>query len=365
MDFSFYMPVEVVGGSGCLRRGGDKLRRLGRRCLIVTSAHAAAACGALDDALQALQEQKIEATVFPHIGANPLLSQCQCAAFAAESCRADFLLGIGGGSVMDATKAAAWLAANSCGDGEKLWSGLRHPALPFALVGTTAGTGSEVTATSVLTLDNGRKKSLNHPQCYARLVFADPAYTRPMSRHTTISTALDALAHGVEGYLSPACGEVAAVCAERALPLIAGGLQWLADHDGLPEDGLREQLYDASLWAGLVLNSCGTAFPHPLGYILTEDFGVDHGYACAVFLPALARRAEKHTPQRAERLYALCGGREAFFGLLDRLNVKGIRMTEEQIAAYQTRWPGLKNFDRTPGGFTPEEAAALYRELFS
>ena len=266
---------------------------------------------------------------------------------------------------MDATKAAAWLAANSSCDGDKLWTGMRYPALPFALVGTTAGTGSEVTATAVLTLDrDGRKKSVNDCNCYARIAFADPAYTRTMSRHTTLSTALDALAHAVEGYLSPSCGDVAAAFAEKAIPLITEGLQWLREHEGMPDNALRERLYAGSLWAGLVLNSCGTAFPHPLGYILTEDFHVDHGYACAVFLPALARRAEAFSPERTQTLYSLCGGRDAFFALLDALNVKDVRMTEEQVAAYQTRWPGLKNFARTPGGFTPEEAAELFRELF-
>lgn len=63
---------------------------------MVTGAHAAKACGALDDALSALEEAGVAATVFPGIGENPLLSQCQAAAFAAEACRAEFLLGVGG-----------------------------------------------------------------------------------------------------------------------------------------------------------------------------------------------------------------------------------------------------------------------------
>lgn len=84
---------------------------------------------------------------------------------------------------MDATKAAAWLAANNITDGYKLFTGLRHRALPFALAGTTAGTGSEVSATAVITLDREkRKKSVNDPQCYARVAFCDPRYTHTMSR---------------------------------------------------------------------------------------------------------------------------------------------------------------------------------------
>ena len=76
-------------------------------------------------------------------------------------------------------KAAAWLAANSISDEIRLFEGsLRHPPLPLALVGTTAGTGSEVTAVAVLTVDRDhRKRSVTHPNCYAKLVFADPRYT--------------------------------------------------------------------------------------------------------------------------------------------------------------------------------------------
>ena len=366
MDFNFYMPVRLYSGEGCLRRGGEQLRSLGRRCLVVTGAHAAKACGALDDALSALDEAGVAATVFPGIGENPLLSQCQAAAFAAEACRAEFLLGVGGGSVMDATKAAAWLAANNITDGYKLFTGLRHRALPFALAGTTAGTGSEVSATAVITLDREKhKKSVNDPQCYARVAFCDPRYTHTMSRETTISTALDALSHAVEGWFAPACGDVVTACGEKALPLITEGLRWLAGETGLPDGGLREKLYYGSLWAGLVLNACGTAFPHPLGYVLTEDFQLPHGMACAVFLPAFTRRAEQYAPARAAALFALCGGRESYYGLLDALaRTREIRMTSEQVASYAGRWAGLKNFSRTPGGFTPEEAAALYRELF-
>lgn len=367
MDFHMHMPVEVISGERCLTQAGDRLREWGKRCLIVTGGHSAQASGALDDALKMLKGAGIEATVFPGIGPNPLLTQCQAAAFAAESCGAQFLLGIGGGSVMDATKAAAWLAANTVTDGEKLFTGkLRHPPLPFALVGTTSGTGSEVTAVAVLTVDkDGRKRSITHPNCYAKLVFADPRYTYSVPRDTTVSTALDALSHTVEGWFSPTCGDVQTLCGERALELVVGGLRWLAANpSGLPDAALRDRLYYGSLWAGMVLNSTGTAFPHPFGYILTEDFGIPHGMACAVFLPALTARGERFAPERAQRLFDLFGGREAYYDTLTALTTARIVMTEEQIQQYAVRWPGLKNFARTPGGYTEEEGIALFRQLF-
>ena len=69
-------------------------------------------------------------------------------------------------------------------------------------------------------------------------------------------------------------------------------------------------------------------------------------------------------PERAARLYELCGGRDAYYALLDRLVHADVTMTGEQVEAYAARWPGNGNFTRTPGGFTPEEGAALYRSLF-
>lgn len=368
MDFNFYMPVRVVSGEGCLRGAGGPLREMGRRCLVVTGGHSAQMSGALGDLLDTLREAGVEATVFPGISANPLISQCQAAAFAAEACRAQFLVGVGGGSVMDAVKATAWLAANSAGDGGRLFQedGLRHPPLPFALVGTTAGTGSEVSAAAVLTDDRtGRKRSVTHPHCFARVVFADPRYTDSMPRATTVSTALDALAHAAEGWFAPACGDVVTAFGEKALPMLCDGLRALAASEAPPSKETRDRLFYGSLWAGMVLCATGTAFPHPLGYVLTEDFGVPHGMACAAFQPAFLRRAERFAPERAQALFALCGGRDAYFSLLDALvDVRQVRMTADQADGYASRWTNVKNFARTPGGFTAQEGVALLRELF-
>lgn len=364
MDFTFFMPVRLLSGEGCLEQNGVLLREMGRRCLIVTGGSGAERSGALVDALRVLEAQGIEATVYPNIGQNPRTEECQQAALAAEACRAEWLLGIGGGSVMDATKAVAWLANNRVSETERLFAcELRHPPLPFALVGTTAGTGSEVSPVAVLT-DRGRKRSITHPYCYARYAFADPRYTCSMPRGTTVSTALDALAHTVEGWFAPGCGDIVTLFGERAITLLSEGLGWLSGHEGVPDYAMREKLYYGSLYAGVVLGACGTGFPHPFSYILTEDFSVPHGMGCAVFLPAFTERAEQFAPDRAARLFTLFGGREKYFGVLSRLVEAEVRMTRDQVAVYAKRWEGLRNFTRTPGGFTPELGIALFQKLF-
>lgn len=367
MDFSLYMPVRVISGEGCVRSHAAALQEMGERFLILTGSGSAKASGALDDVQEVLRQAGAVFHVFDGITANPLLSQCRAAARLAQDIRADAVIGIGGGSVMDAAKAAAWLAANDPDDTASLYAlSLAHPPVPLALIGTTAGTGSEVTATAVLTSDaDRRKRSVVHSHCYARVAFADPRYTATMSYATTVSTALDALSHTVEGWFSPTCGDPATLCGEKAFSLLCPNLLRLAGGES-PDRAMRQELLYGSLWAGLVLNASGTAFPHPFSYILTEDFSIPHGKACAVFLPAFTRRSETFAPERAQRMFALCGGRDRYYHMLEDLTHDvHISMTPSEIEGYAVRWPGLKNFARTPGGFTPADGVELFGRLFT
>ncbi|MDD3693425.1 MAG: iron-containing alcohol dehydrogenase [Oscillospiraceae bacterium] len=366
MDFTFHMPVRVISGKGCVRQNGQLLRSLGKSCLIMTGKNSARQSGALEDIMQTLENVGVEFTIYPKITANPLLSSCCEAAEAARLCGADFIIGIGGGSVMDAAKASAWLASNDTAAGEQLMQGrLRYAPLPLVLVGTTAGTGSEVSAVAVITMDkDGRKRSVTHQNCYAHIAFADPDYTHSTPRETTISTALDAFCHAAEGWFCPQCGDIITAMGEKALSMLIDGLEWLAENDGLPDADMREQLYYGSLWAGMVLNATGTAFPHPLGYILTEDYNIAHGMACAVFLPAFLERAETYAAKRAERFYKLCGGSQRVKNVLAKLISYDVSMTKERVKSYEPRWNKLKNFDRTPGGFTKQDAVSLFYTLF-
>lgn len=363
-NYTFDMPVTVYHEEGALSRCGAIARGFGRRCFIMTSGSAAERSGALTDALNSLKAAGVEATVFPLITANPTVQQCRMAVDAIKASFSHSILAIGGGSVMDAAKATAWLAYNYVRDSEKLFAAeLRREPMPLMLCGTTAGTGSEVSAVAVITDDSGKKRSIKHRHCFAKYVFADARYTDSCPRDVTVSTALDALAHAVEGYLSPACDDVSTMFAEKALPLIASELAALCEKD-LPDKDGRDRLFDGALYAGFVLCACGTAFPHPMGYVLTEEHGIPHGQACAVFMPALLDCAKTAAPHRAARLFALCGGEETLRRILSTLVSADIRMTEDQLAACAERFANLPHFARVPGGFDGKRADALCRRLF-
>lgn len=369
MDFNFYMPVQVISGEQAVSGHVQLLRGLGEKCLIITGGRSARASGALGDVTAALERAGVAYKVFDGVGANPHVSVCEQAGRIAGAFSADFLIGIGGGSPMDAAKAAALYAANPELKGEQIFDyvpGGKTAPLPVVLVGTTAGTGSEVSAVAVLTKDSdGRKKSISGPYCFARIAFADPRYTWTMPYETTVSTALDALCHTVEGMLNPRISDTARMFGRRALKLIGPALTRMHREQTLPDASERERLYYGSLYAGVVLAACGTAFPHPMGYVLTEDYGIPHGRACAVFLPELVRYAKKTAPKAAEEVLGLLDLPLKKFRIMVReLAAVDVKMDPETAMRYAARWVGLKNFKNVPGGYDERQAYGLLVRLF-
>ena len=152
MISNIYMPVRCIVGRGCVEQSGGIFASAGKRCLIVTGRSSARLSGALGDAEKALQGAGISYEIFDGIGANPLVSACCAAGKRARDIGAEFILGIGGGSVLDASKAIAIYAADpSLAPMDIYKREYSGTPLPVLLIGTTAGTGSEVTGVAVLT----------------------------------------------------------------------------------------------------------------------------------------------------------------------------------------------------------------------
>lgn len=370
MDFDFFMPSKVVSGNGCLIKNASLMKQFGDKCGIVTGGSSAKKSGALEDMKAALDSVGISFTVFDGIKPNPLTTDCTAAAKQFIDFGACFIVGIGGGSALDASKAVSAMTANPGMEDDDVYTRpLVNRPLPIVLVGTSSGTGSEVSAVSVLTNKSGRKKSIKGPLLYASLVYADSRYTCSMPYSVTVSTALDALAHAVEGFFTEKCTDIPSMFADRGIPLIWKGLNFLLNNPGaLPDEKLREELYMGSLYAGIVLNACGTAFPHPMGYILTENYGIPHGKACAAFMPALLDRAAIYCPDKLKRIEQLTGESAAEIKrkVILLADIPHISMSDEMIEQYTARFiptvPG--NFLATPGSYTYQEAKDLLKSLY-
>ncbi|WP_343252766.1 iron-containing alcohol dehydrogenase [Ligaoa zhengdingensis] len=371
MDFNFFLPTRVISGAGCVRKGGAVFSALGRRCLIITGRHSAKLSGALDDCTAALTEQGVTYEVFDGISPNPLLSSCEEAGRRAQAFGADFLIGIGGGSPLDATKAAAFFATGLV-HGTELYGKLPDCALPFVLIGTTAGTGSEVTPYSVLTVDEtGRKKSFcDHTghRTFAVCAFADPHYTEALPYGITISTALDALCHAIEGYFSSKATDLSDLFAARAVSLLVDALRAVhkRPNDGDIPYAVRERLLYGSLYAGVTISTTGTGFCHPLGYFLSEEHQIPHGQACAVYLRAFLREAKAHCFEKYAHLFASLGyGGSSVSALIgELLDAPLPHLTDEQLREVAHRCAPTANFATSPGVFTEEKAYTLLKEVF-
>lgn len=365
LKINSFLPVDIVSGKNCLFENQNKLVSLGSRCLIVTGKTSARSSGALDDVLSILDSSEIDYAIFDKIEPNPLTSTCKAAGDMAKSFGADFVIGIGGGSVLDASKAVAIYCCNDSFSPLDIYDrSIPAKKIPVVLIGTTSGTGSEVTGVSVLTNhQNGLKKSISGRDCYADISFCDYTYTKSTNTEIRISTALDALAHAVEAYFASSSNALVELYSLEAIRLLSkyvlsSDFDCLSDHD-------FEKLYIASLYAGMAINIAGTCFPHTVGYYLTENHGIPHGRACAVFMPEFLRRAKKYRPEKIEAMEnALSTDINSFLEAVIRLNSIKLDLDNTEVNSLAERWKnGVKNFDRTPGGFSAEDAVNALKSL--
>ena len=361
-SFDSFMPVKLISGPGCVVKNADVFRGLGARAMIVTGAGSAKKCGALVDCAAALEKCGVAYEVFDGITQNPYTADCFRCAREAHGSGADFVIGIGGGSPMDAAKAVAiYLNNPDFSDPADIYEKPHGPVrYPLALIGTTAGTGSEVTGVSVLTDSrDGRKRSVHGPDCYAAVSFCDSGYTALMPRSVTVSTALDAFAHAAESYFASTGSLLSRTYAAKALELVLPELCGMRGG----ESGLsRDRLYDASIFAGLAINITGTCFPHTLGYVLTEVYNVPHGRACTAFAPAFLERAGEYRPDLVPGFIDAVGmSVEELCGLIRDLTDVRIAATAADIQKFYPRWEGkINSFVHSPGGFTADDAAKVF-----
>ena len=368
MNLNSFMPVKLMTGAGCVRTGAKELAKLGKTCLIVTGRSSARACGALRDVTDVLEDNGQKWILFDEVGQNPKLTDCMRAAEKAIAVGAEFILGIGGGSALDAAKCIGVLAANPGMTQAQLYAfDWENTPLKIVAVGTTAGTGSEVTKVSVITTPDGRKKSFHHEAIFPVLALGDPTYTMSLPEMVTRSTMVDVLAHCAESFFSRAANHISRVYAVEGIRLLLPVFRTMAENGWEDLDyAAREQLYCASIYGGLAINVTGTCFPHTMGYLLTETFGIPHGTACAVFQKEFYEYNRAVVPELAAEFLERIGcSREEYFSLLEKLTPPcEITMDAALIARSHSRWVNNGSMAKCQGVFTADMADAVLRRNF-
>ena len=364
---NYFMPTRLFTGADCIAQHQDALLALGTSCIVVTDKVAAKASGALDDVQAVLASSGIASFVWDGVTENPPVTACIEAGRLAAERQAQFVLGIGGGSSLDAAKAISVFAANPALDEAGFYAmDWTVDPLPIALVGTTAGTGSEVTKVSVLTDAKARKHSIHDDRLYAALAFGDSRHTHTCPAGVTLSCGVDILAHATESYFSRKADEISRAFAVRAIRLAAAPLAAASAGTELDADQ-RRALYDASILGGLAINTTGTCFPHNVGYYLTENYHVPHGFASAVFMPQMLVRAHSYDEAYADAFYDEIGmDEQAFIRLVEGcLPANEIHMTDEQIVAALPRWENNGSVKNTRCDVSVEDIHQILKEMFA
>ncbi len=367
MNFNFHFPTRLISGEGCLAANAGLLAQ-GRHAMIVTGRSSARRSGVLDDLLPLLDGAGIAYTIFDEITENPPMMTCYAGGQRAHAVGADFVIGIGGGSPLDAAKAIAAYAANPTIAPEEIYDAEKRtvPSLPILAIPTTAGTGSEANPYSIITLPDGlRKKTFTAPTSWPKYSFLDPRYTTSLPVSATVSCALDAFAHAIESYLSPKSTVVS-----EQMALWAAAQIWpiLAARPSAYTPEMREALLYAATAAGIAISITGTGFPHPMGYSITLLDGIPHGRACAVFGGDYIRY-NAGTEVGAARLatFAQAAGTDidTMAALLPMLSEVDFRFTEAQIAERVELIAGAKNYTNSPYVLSRDEMIAIYRAHFA
>jgi Alcohol dehydrogenase, class IV len=361
----FFVPTDIYVEKNCVKNHAQNVLSIGTRALIMTGRHSAATNGSLDDVTDVLNVGNVPFLVFNEVEENPSTDTLRKAARSATEFKADFVIGIGGGSAIDAAKAVALLLANPSVDADDLHKVPNRPLnhMPVVAVPTTCGTGSEATPVAIITNHKiNLKKSIPHI-IFPVLALVDGKYLASAKKQLIVNTAVDALSHMVESILNVKSNAFNRMFPEYGLKL------WGECKDALLANGdveasLYEKLMLTSTIAGMSIAHTSTTLPHGMSYDLTLHAGVPHGPAVGYFLAAYTEVCAKFVPDDVKKILSLLGLKDIgeFTAMLQSLigTYSVTREMRDQFAAAMK--VNHSKLDLVPGKISPEDVDSIYEK---
>lgn len=299
----FRLPTHVTIEAGCLERLPEVLDSFDVTRVLLVFDQGLAATSWPGTTTQTLERSGYTVSTCNTIEPNPRHTTIDVVAGQARQEAVEVVIGLGGGSVLDAAKAIAMLLTNSgsCVDYEGRNRYAKQPA-PFVAIPTTCGTGSEVTWVSVITrLDEARKISVKGETMFPNVALVDADLLQTLPSHLVAYTGLDALTHALEAYTGNASNPVSDALAEQAIGLLFRYLRRaVADIGGDSE--AREAVMRASTLAGIAFGNADVAAVHCISETIGGIWDIPHGLGNAIFLAPVMRY---HKPVIQARLAAL------------------------------------------------------------
>ena len=303
-QWRFKMPVDVLFGTGEVEKLASLVKPFGAKTVLVTDR----VLTELDVVKQIIADVN-PCAVFTDVNPNPTVANVDALAELLRAEKVDMVIAVGGGSVMDCSKAACCLAKTDESSVRAFHTGgatFGPERIPLIVVPTTAGTGSEVTPFAVLDDEElGRKGPIAADTFYPELAVIDPELTVSLPKAITAATGLDALSHAMEGYWSKNHQPLCDMMAMQAAKLIFENLP--AVYANPADEAARSAMSYAALLAGMAFQLPKNAMVHACSFPLSNRFHLPHGTACAFALEFALKLNAPATDGRMDRFAAYCG----------------------------------------------------------
>ncbi|MCU0271638.1 MAG: iron-containing alcohol dehydrogenase [Acidimicrobiales bacterium] len=344
-NFQYASPIEFVFGPGRAAEVPERLKARGVTSVLVVTDEGIVGAGLADRVEEPLRAAGISVTRFTDVKSNPTVENVDAGAAALTAAGAQAIIGLGGGSPIDAAKIIAAAAANGC-TAHQLMTGERKievAGVPQIAIPTTAGSGAESAKVSVLVdHSTGEKKGVFGPGTAPWVTILDPELMLGLPAWLTAATGMDALSHALEAFLGLSANPFSDALAEQSMRLVAQYLERAVDNGKDLE--ARSAMTVASALGGLAKEQSGLGILHavamPLGYL----YDLHHGYLCAALMAATldfnrsavlektAWVARTFGVERADDEGAAAQAGAAITALNERIGL-GMRLTEAGVRA--------------------------------
>lgn len=302
-SFSFTIPQNIVVGAGSLKRLPELAKNLKKSKAYIISGPHLEKIGMVDKCREALKAAGIESDAFTQTEGNPSTDTVAKAAEGFKSSKADFIVAFGGGSPLDVAKAVAVIASYGGNITDYEGGGkVPGPVVPMIAIPTTAGTGSEVTAFSVIT-DHSRNYKLTVVSNYLLPAYAilDPELITTVPKSTAAACGIDAMVHALEAFISKAASPFSDLFAKEALRLIGTSIRdYVLDRSNLVA---CESMLTGSLFAGIAFSHARLGDVHAMSHPVSAYFDVAHGVANAVLLPTIVDYNMTYASEKYKYIY--------------------------------------------------------------
>ncbi len=373
MEFNYNLPVNLMFGRGKADTAGEVCKGFGSRVLVVTGRSSTKKSGLLDRVTDSIKKAGLFCTVFDKVSQNPLTSTVYEGVELAKSENCNVILGVGGGSIMDAAKSIAFCTVNE-GDVSDYIFGRKQGrgALPIVLIPTTCGTGSEGNQIAVLTNpDTKDKKALYTMQIMPKASIIDPDVMTTMPKHVLSSVGFDAFTHSLEAYTSKKASPLTDIQALLGMELLAKNLPVLVND--MTNTAAWEAVSLAATLGGMVIGAAGVSAAHGMEHPASGLKNIVHGMGLAALTPNIVEKLAPHSPEKFAKVSKLLGGNDekdcadSIRSFLKSIELE-VKLGDLGITADDVDWLtencmkiSIGNLKNAPVTFTEEEVADIYR----